>query len=92
MWRYKPQTCTLEWNQHYEIDLERCRTAAQVLDWIMQVAGKAWVTDKCLAGLVHALDELLHPQETMCSMAIMDAEPKSPLNVRAYLNKENTRL
>jgi hypothetical protein len=38
-----------------------------VLDTTMQVAGKGWVTNACLAGLVRALDDILHPQSTLCS-------------------------
>jgi hypothetical protein len=39
----------------YPIDLEcLCTTSAQMLDTIMQVAGKTWATDTCLAGLAAA--------------------------------------
>lgn len=51
----------------YPIDLDRFVDSAHMLDIIMQVAGKAWATDECLAGLVRALDDLLHPQATLCS-------------------------
>jgi hypothetical protein len=51
----------------YPIDLERFTRSTEMLDMIMQVAGKSWATDKCLAGLVHALDHLLHPQAYLCS-------------------------
>jgi hypothetical protein len=51
----------------YYIDLERCLTSAQVLDWIMQVAGKRWATSAVLAGLVRALAFVLHPQQNLCS-------------------------
>jgi hypothetical protein len=54
----------------YEIDLERCATAAAVLDWIMQVAGKAWTTDAITGALVRALDDLLDPQTRLCRMAM----------------------
>jgi hypothetical protein len=51
----------------YQIDPEHCCSSAQVLDWIMQIAGKPWATDACLAGLVRALDDILRPQDTLCS-------------------------
>ena len=50
----------------YEIDLERCLTSAQTLDWIAQIADKNWGTDAVLAGLVRALDDVLHPQTNLC--------------------------
>src|SRR5688572_15832951 len=50
----------------YEIDLERCTTSAQVLDWIFQIAEKTWATDRVLAALLHALNAILHPQSTLC--------------------------
>jgi hypothetical protein len=51
----------------YGFDLMRFVSSAKVLDIIMQVGGKAWATDQCLAGLVHALDEILYPQSNLCS-------------------------
>jgi len=36
----------------YEVDLEQCLDGAQVLDWILQVAGKQWADDATVAGLV----------------------------------------
>lgn len=51
----------------YEVDLEDCTTSAEVLDWIFQIAGKTWADDATIAGLVRALDDILHPQATLCS-------------------------
>lgn len=65
----------------YEVDLERCKTSAQMLDWIMQVAMKAWTTNEIIAGLVLALRSYLRPQATLCSFG---AE-RGPINVREML-------
>lgn len=54
----------------YEIDFERCKTSAAVLDWIMQVAGKQWADDTTLAMLVRAFEYHLDPQRTLCSDGI----------------------
>jgi hypothetical protein len=54
-------------NQGYEIDLERCLTSAEVLDWIAQIEAKSWCDVECLNGLVRAFCDLLRPQEVMCS-------------------------
>jgi hypothetical protein len=51
----------------YPINLERFTSSAQMLDMIMQVAKKGWATDECLSGLVHALNDILHPQAYLCS-------------------------
>ncbi|MFF0099787.1 hypothetical protein ACFYO8_10675 [Micromonospora sp. NPDC005257] len=53
-----------EW---YDIDLEGCVTSAQVLDRICQVKAKLWSADVVVAGLVRALDDILGPQERLCS-------------------------
>lgn len=53
--------------ERYEVDLERCLTSAEVLDWICQVAGKTYADDVLLAGLVRALDDVLAPQAHLCS-------------------------
>ena len=42
-------------------------TSAQMLDWIMQVAGKQWVTNEILGDLVHALNDIFKPQSNLCS-------------------------
>ena len=72
----------------YEIDLERCRTSAQVLDWIMQVASKIWATDAVIAGLVRALNDVLDPQATLCSFG----QERGPLNVVGLLGHRMRRL
>jgi hypothetical protein len=51
----------------YPINLDRFTSSAAMLDTIMQVARKTWATPECVAGLVLALDYLLHPQATLCS-------------------------
>ncbi len=42
-----------------EIDLARCDTATEILDWVLQTEGKAWATDEDLGSLVRALTDLL---------------------------------
>jgi ABC-type transport system involved in cytochrome c biogenesis ATPase subunit len=51
----------------YEVDLDRCLTSAETLDWILQVADKADADDATIAGLVRALTDVLDPQATLCS-------------------------
>jgi hypothetical protein len=51
----------------YPVDIERLTSSSQMLDIIMQVAGKSWATDECLAGLVRALDHIFQPQANLCS-------------------------
>ena len=67
-WRLDPQWYVLVRDDpRYEIDLEKCTSSAHVLDWIMQINGKTWGDHATIAGLVHAFDDLLHPQSTLCS-------------------------
>ena len=42
----------------YYIDLERCRTADDILDWLIQLAEKAWIRPEDIGHLVLALHEL----------------------------------
>ena len=72
-WRLRTDNYTLEILRadgtfRYGVDLERCRTSAQALDWIYQVAHKQWATDEILVQLVRALDDVLRPQQNLCSM------------------------
>lgn len=52
---------------HYEVDLERCLTSAEVLDRMAQVAQKSWADNALIAGLIRALCDVLHPQVNLCS-------------------------
>lgn len=52
----------------YDVDLDLCRTSAEVYGWIVQVSKKTWATDSVLADLVHALNDLLSfSPGAMCS-------------------------
>lgn len=71
-WRLNPTAATLELRHdtgwlRYEIDLERCLTTGQMLDWVLQIAGKRYATPVVVAGLVNALNALVRPQRRMCS-------------------------
>ena len=86
-WKFDPDRLVLdlydgEGRWIYEVDFERCSTSAEVLDWIFQVAGKTWCTDKILGGLIHMLDKILHPQATLCG----SGRERGPINVEALLS------
>jgi hypothetical protein len=70
-WIYHESNFTLECRdqrgQLYEIDLDRCRTSAEVLDWIFQVHGKTWATPRIMSDLLDAFHDLLDPQACLCS-------------------------
>ena len=54
--------------RRYQVDLERCTTSAETLDWIMQVTDEVGATPAVLSGLVHALHDVLEPQSTLCGL------------------------
>lgn len=89
-WIYHPGNFTLECQDErgfiYEIDLDRCRTSAEVLDWIFQVQGKTWATAEIVKYLLEALDDLLTPQGTLCSFGV-----SSTINPREILRSRNAR-
>lgn len=39
----------------YEIPLDRCQNAEQVLNWIFQVAGKSWATPELMKDFIDLL-------------------------------------
>jgi hypothetical protein len=72
-WRLNTSNYTLEHPDgpaRYYVDLERCLTSAEVLDFIAQIAGKTWADDACLAGLVRALKSVLRVQSLLCSSGL----------------------
>ncbi len=72
MWKFNKSnlTITLTEPYGYEIDLERCNSSAEVLDWIVQIAKKTWATDAIVADLVRTLDRLLDLQGNLCSFGM----------------------
>lgn len=60
-WKFNKANLTLEC-EYYEIDLERCNSPAEILDWIFQVKNKGWITpelmDDLLTAFEHACDEV----------------------------------
>lgn len=50
-------TCTLNFDYPYEIDLARIKTAADLLGWVRQLAGKPWMTAERLKLFVDAISK-----------------------------------
>jgi hypothetical protein len=46
----------------YAIDLDRCQTAAQCLDWLLHIRGKTWGTWLVIGALVEAMSAVLDLQ------------------------------
>ncbi len=67
-WHVNLEELSLELDDgSYEVALDCCRTSAETLDWITQVATKSWATDAILAGLVRALEMVIDPQTHLCA-------------------------
>ena len=77
-WSFMPETlvlvCEAAEAKGYEVDLERCTTSAEMLDWLCQVAEMDWATPDAVGNLVMAFSELLRPQTTVCPMGV-EGEP-----------------
>jgi hypothetical protein len=75
-WKLDPDRFVLDRDpdslNSYPIDLLSCQDSDEVLDWICQVARQKWADDVTLAGLARALNDVLLPQATLCSVG----EPK----------------
>jgi hypothetical protein len=71
-WKLDPDRFVLDRapnsSDSYQIDVLSCQDSDEVLDWICQVASQKWADDVTLAGLVRALNDVLHPQVTLCSV------------------------
>ena len=73
----------------YEVPLAECTTSAQVLDWIIQLHGKAWLTAQDLRDFIRAINAIIDPQATICSGgyergpvdAVMRAQKRYPVEV-----------
>jgi hypothetical protein len=58
----------------YPVALQQMQNAAQILDWICQVAGKAWIDASDLGWLVKEINQRVHPQTWACSDGINNPE------------------
>jgi|SRR6185369_8654607 hypothetical protein len=71
-WEFDAERLVLVYSQEgrrerYEIDLESMTTSAEMLDLIFQMHIKTWIDRKDIGDLVQALDDLFHPETTLCS-------------------------
>jgi len=74
-WKYNPDDLTLDFKKTvggrhfgYYVDLRRCTNSAQILDWIFQIRAKTWCTDKDIADLLRAFNDLMRSvQSKVCS-------------------------
>ena len=78
-WTLDPEMLVLNHNKHYwEIDLERCNTSAEILDWIFHMRGKGNWTDQDTLDLLEAFDAILSPMRNFCSGGMVSAKGKEP--------------
>lgn len=63
-WHYDPNFFTLGYQNGYVyfIDLNDCTNSSEILDWLLHLAGKSWITPEDLGNLIYALDELADHQ------------------------------
>lgn len=79
-WVYEPSVIALRYRGHYDIDLERLTTSAEVLDAVCQVASH----DYGVRDFMEAIRELMKPQAHLCS----GGDNKGPIEVtREFIDR-----
>ena len=88
-WEYDSRVLVLRHKNRprYEVDLERCCTPGQVLNWIVQIKKKIWADDKVLADLIRALDDCLNLQGNMCSGGSQSRMDPKKILARTHLDR-----
>lgn len=96
-WRLDKETNTLvmqkslcpgeESNDLYKIDLERCNTSAAILDFIVQMSQKMWITREDLGYLVEAFDDLFTLQVNFCGSEFEHSDGRSDYARRILENR-----
>ena len=75
-WKYNPNNLTLEIakkgagskSNPFYVNLEKCNTSAEILDWIFQIKNTQWCSDQDIADLLRAFDDLMDfVQSKVCS-------------------------
>lgn len=83
---FRRDNLTLEHGLYgYYIDLERCKTPAQLLDYMFQIEAKTWMTLEDKGHLVEAVQDLLYPQQNLCSFGT-----NKRMNATEYLMDHTT--
>ena len=69
-WYFEPDRLELFLDRggcvEYSIDLEMCTTSGEVLNQLVEIAGKNWTSSADVAGLLAALNDLLQLQRNFC--------------------------
>lgn len=69
-WYFEPDRLELFLDRggcvEYSIDLEMCTTSGEVLNQLVEIAGKNWISPADVAGLLAALNDLLQLQRNLC--------------------------
>jgi len=76
-WEFDRENGCLSGPYEYYIPLDRCRTSAEVLDWIFQISHKTWCTPETLADLIEAFRVVVDPQARLCGSGV----EHGPINV-----------
>lgn len=51
----------------YWIGFNRLNTCAEIMDWLFQLRQKTWFTSQDASDFLTLIDDVLHPQATLCS-------------------------
>lgn len=84
-WEYRPEHNVLVLEEYdYEVRLDDCKTCAKTLDWIHQIAKKAWTDEAGMfvitGALVKAIDDLVDPQANLCGMGQAREIPRDAID------------
>lgn len=66
-WEFLPNISVMFRPRRYDIDLDRVTDSASLLDAIIHVSQKAWLSSADVGHFVRLVDGLLCPQEYVCS-------------------------
>ncbi len=72
----------------YQVDLTRCNSCAQILDWIAQISKKEWTTAADIGYLVEALNDLIDLQGNFCSGGKEISDGKNDYAIRILEKKQ----
>jgi len=71
----------------YKVDLERCNTSAAILDILVQMSQKMWVTREDIGYLLEALDDLFTLQVNFCGSEFEHSDGRADYARRILRNR-----
>lgn len=83
----KPYYCIEHEPSGYWIGFNRLNTCAEIMDWLFQLRQKTWFSSQDASDFLTLIDDVLHPQATLCSFGQDHGKIDAPKIFKAFFDR-----